>query len=204
MAWSFDKVEQKLSATGKYDSSSALAKEYASLDEDGDSRVDDGEGWREIKRDEPPKNAEEYADLVKEYAAAGFKVKAIDMDGDDFQHSNIAIKPMEGKGGDSVVEEQKPIELSPRLAHARARVAQYNEDVLTGQYSRDLYDSGNNPAEGFLERYKLKLGERLANGHYLEGDDHSTNSSKVASGQNDVSVDAAEFAKTGKDNRKDY
>ena len=29
----------------------------------------------------------------KNYAAQGFDVKAIDMDGDDFTHSNIAIKP---------------------------------------------------------------------------------------------------------------
>ena len=122
----------------------------------------------------------------------------------DENDMSAIIRSLHKDSGNDTPEVTKPVELSPRLAHARARVAQYTEDALSGQMARDLYDSANNPAEGFLERYKLKLGERLANGHYLEGDDSSTNSSKVASGQNDVSVDAAEFAKTGKDNRKDY
>ena len=122
------------------------------------------------------------------------------MDGDNFTHANFAIKPSGSSGGGS----DTPTELSPRLAHARARVAQYEADRVSGQAAADLYNSQDNPAEGFLERYKMRLGEKLTNGHFLEGDDHSVNSSKVASGQNDVSLDAAEFAKTGKDNRKDY
>ena len=204
MSWATDRVHQDLSSSGKYNSNSALAKEYAGLEEDGGSRVDDGAGWREIKRDNPPKNAAEYASLVKEYAAQGFDVKAIDMDGDDFTHSNIAIKP---KGGGSETVE-KEVELSPRLATARARAAQYEEDRVSGQAAKDLYDPGNNSAEGFLERYKMRLGERLENGNYRPGNDDtsvsSTNSSKVASGENDVSLDASKFSRTGKDNRKGY
>ena len=201
MSWATDRVHQDLSATGSYNPNSELAKKYASLEEDGGSRVDDGEGWREINNDNPPKNAAEYAKLVKDYAAQGFDVKAIDMDGDDFTHSNIAIKPKEGGNGD---DDDGPTEYSPRLAHAKARAAQYTEDMISGQAAKDLYDSANNPAEGFLERYKLKLGEKLANGNYLDPSENSTNSSKVASGKNDVSVDASEFARTGKDNRKPY
>ena len=202
MSWATDRVHQDLSATGKYNASSALAKEYAGLEEDGGSRVDDGAGWREIKRDSPPKNAAEYAQLVKDYAAQGFDVKAIDMDGDDFTHSNIAIKPKDG-GGDETPD--KEVELSPRLATARARVAQYEADRVSGQAAKDLYDPENNPAEGFLERYKMRLGERLENGNYREGNsDQSTNPSKVASGENESSIDTAEFSRTGKDNRKGY
>ena len=200
MSWASDRVHQDLSSSGKYNSGSALAKEYAGLKEDGGSRVDDGAGWREIKRDSPPKNAAEYASLVKDYAAQGFDVKAIDMDGDDFANSNIAIKPKDGGGG----EELKEVELSPRLATARARASQYEEDRVSGQAAKDLYDPGNNSAEGFLERYKMKLGERLENGNYREPDHSATNSSKVASGENDVSVDTSEFSRTGKDNRKGY
>ena len=102
-------------------------------------------------------------------------------------------------------EPLKEVELSPRLATARARVAQYEEDRVSGQAAKDLYDSGNNPAEGFLERYKMRLGERLENGNYREGNsDQSTNPSKVASGENENSVNTAEFSRTGKDNRKGY
>ena len=202
MSWSNDRAHQDYSSSGKYNSGSAIAKEYAGLDEDGSSRVDDGEGWREIKRDNPPKNAAEYESLVNEYAKQGFDVKAIDMDGDDFTHSNIAIKPSEGGGEDTA--EPKDVELSPRLATARARAAQYEEDRVSGQAAKDLYDSDNHSAQGFLDRYKMKLGERLENGNYLEPDASATNSSKVASGENDVSMDTAEFSRTGKDNRKGY
>lgn len=202
MAWDISKVHQDLSATGKYKANSALAKEYAGLEEDGGSRVDDGDGWREIHRDSPPKSAAEYESMVKDYAKQGFDVKAIDMDGNDFTHANFAIKPADFKEASDDTDE--PVQLSPRLAHARARVAQYTEDALSGQAANDLYNSEENPAEGFMERYKLKLGERLENGYYLEPDASTTNSSKVASGMNDVSVDAAEFSRTGKDNRKDY
>ena len=203
MSWSPTAVHQNLKATGSYNANSALAKKYAQLEEDGGSRVDDGAGWREIHTDTPPKSAAEYEQMVKNYAKQGFDVKAIDMDGDNFTHANFAIKPAEGGGDDG---EGTPVELSPRLAHARARVAQYQEDLISGQATQDLYNSENNPASGFLDRYKLKLGEKLANGYYLDPDGarNPTNSSKVASGANDVSVDAAEFAKTGKDNRKDY
>ena len=204
MSWSTDRVHQDYSSTGKYNSNSALAKEYAGLKEDGGSRVDDGEGWREIKRDSPPKNAAEYAQLVKDYAAQGFDVKAIDMDGDDFTHSNIAIKPKDGGGG----EELKDVELSPRLATARARAAQYEADRVSGQAAKDLYSPDENPAQGFLDRYKMRLGERLENGNYRPGNDDtstpSTNPSKVASGENESSLDTAEYSRTGKDNRKGY
>ncbi len=200
MSWANDRIHQDLSSTGKYNASSALAKQYAGLEEDGSSRVDDGEGWREIKRDNPPKNAAEYEQLVKDYAKQGFDVKAIDMDGDDFAHSNIAIKP-----SDAAPEAKEvPVELSPRLATAKARAAQYEEDRVNGQAAKDLYDSENNPAEGFLERYKIKLGDQLDNGMYRDKKHTTSNSSRVASGANDVSMDAAEFARTGKDNREGY
>ena len=101
--------------------------------------------------------------------------------------------------------EKGPIELSERLATARARTKQFEADRISGQAAADLYDSENNPASGFLDRYKLRLGKKLENGRYLEPDaSTSTNSSTVASGANDVSVDTAEYSRTGIDNRKGY
>ena len=120
-------------------------------------------------------------------------------------HDKVKDFIMSGEGPkESKDEPAKDIELSERLATARARAAQFEEDRVSGQAAKDLYDPDNNPAQGFLDRYKLRLGERLENGNYLELDHSATNSSKVASGENDVSVDTSEFARTGKDNRKDY
>ena len=108
------------------------------------------------------------------------------------------------KSSDGGNTSDKPVELSPRLATARARVAQYEEDRFSGQMAKDLYNPKENPASGFLERYKMKLGKQLDNGNYLEPDHSTSNSSKVASGANDVSLDTSEFSRTGKDNRKLY
>ena len=107
-----------------------------------------------------------------------------------------------------------PKELSPNLAHAKARVQQHEEDIVSGKYTADLYDMNYRPdgAQSFLNRYKDKLGKRLDNGNYIEKDynqevqsekkkEAATNSAKVASGANDNSVDTGYYARTGRDNR---
>jgi hypothetical protein len=164
MSWSTTAVEQDYGSTGRYNANSAIAQEYAGLKEDSGSRVDDGAGWRQIKKDSPPKTAAEYEALVKEYSAAGFDVKAIDMDGDNFTNSNIAIKP---KDHMPPTKETKPdeMEMSPEYAEAKARITQYNEDRDSGRSAEELY--GNAPdSSSFLERYRMKLGDRLENGNY--------------------------------------
>ena len=122
--------------------------------------------------------------------------------GKSFTNFNTAKDVESALRGLSSETSDKPVEYSPRLATARARAAQYEEDRVSGQQAADLWNSAENPASGFLERYKLKLGERLENGNYLAPDHSSTNSSKVASGANDVSMDTSEFARTGRDNRR--
>ena len=129
MAWDSSLIHQDYSASGSYNANSAIAKEYAGLKEDGGSRVDDGEGWREIKRDRPPKNAAEYEQLVKDYAKQGFDVKAIDMDGDDFTNSNIAIKP-KGSGSSEPRGFREPsddLQMSKKLSDAKERVANWEK-----------------------------------------------------------------------------
>ena len=116
-------------------------------------------------------------------------------------HDKVRDFIMGAEGSDEKKDEPlKDIELSERLATARARAAQYEDDRVSGQAAKDLYDPDNNPASGFLERYKIKLGKQLENGKYKQ----STNSSKVASGENDVSLDAADYSRKGKDNREEY
>jgi len=162
MSWSNTGVHQNLSATGSYDSNSALAQEYAGLKEDGGSRVDDGEGWREIKRDNPPKNAAEYEQLVKDYAKQGFDVQAIDMDGNDFTNSNIAIKP---KGATASNNNEKYIP-SQKIKQAVERVEKFEENDY------DIYKTepsdGDSTAKNYLDNYKLGLREKAAKGELGE------------------------------------
>ena len=111
------------------------------------------------------------------------------------------VRYLSDGGGKTEAEPEKEVQLSPRLATAKARALQYEEDRVSGQAAKDLYDPGNNPAAGFMARYKLKLGDQLKNGYYK---DNTTNASKVASGENDVSIDVSKYARTGLDNREEY
>ena len=59
---------------------------------------------------------------------------------------------------------------SPKVAHAKARLAQHQEDVWSGKTGTDLFGdtASTDPAQSFLERYKLKLGKQDDNGNYFE------------------------------------
>jgi hypothetical protein len=163
----------------------------------------------------------------KYYQIDGFKSKGEDEGGIDQNEGKVFSSSLEADAGvdysnfntpqdvenalrelgspkDDKAAPLKDVEVSSRLATARARAAQYEEDRVSGQSAKDLYNPGDNPGQGFLDRYKMKLGERLENGNYRPADASVTNSSKVGSGENDVSMDTADFARTGKDNRKGY
>ena len=58
------------------------------------------------------------------------------------------------------------VERSPEFAHAKARVQQYTDDVTSGRTGKELFGEAPD-STSFLDRYKLRLGERLENGNYL-------------------------------------
>jgi hypothetical protein len=142
-SWDPNAAEGSMSASGTFDPNSSSAKEYYSLEEDAGSRVDDEEGWRQIKRESPPKTAAEYEAFAKKWSNAGFDVKAIDMDGDNFTHANIAIKPKEG-GGKS--EEDPGIAQSPELATAKAYTRANWDYRMSGDDMQSV--TGYNPVTG--------------------------------------------------------
>ena len=149
-------TEGSMSASGKYDPNSALAKKYAGLKEDGNSRVDDEEGWREIFKEAPPKNASEYESMVKEYASQGFDVKAIDMEGGDFTKANFAIKPSDY----TPEESDEPIQQSETLSKAKAGVTVYDEEILPN--TGDIITGKNTTyKDDYLKSYKLNLAKEM-------------------------------------------
>ena len=95
--WNSESAQQQLKASGAYSADSDLAKQFEGLNTDGKSRVDNEEGWRELTFDEDAKSADNYKDLVSKWSAAGFDVRAIDMNG-DFANSNIAVRRSSGEG----------------------------------------------------------------------------------------------------------
>lgn len=95
--WNAEAAQQQLKASGTYNAESDLAKQFEGLNKDGQSRVDNEEGWRELVFDDKAKTADNYKDLVSKWSAAGFDVRAIDMNG-DFANSNIAVRRSSGEG----------------------------------------------------------------------------------------------------------
>ena len=69
------------------------------------------------------------------------------------------------KKSEPIEFDPQTMEMSPEYAHAKARVDQYKEDVFSGRTGRDLFGTPDD-ASNFLDRYKIKLGERLENGNY--------------------------------------
>ena len=152
MSW-YSGTEGSMKGKGGYDPNSALAKKYAGLKEDGNSRVDDEEGWREIWKDAPPKTAAEYESRVKDYAAQGFDVKAIDMAGGDFTKANFAIKPMGDTGGET---KQEAPELTQTAKKAVAYTKAFEDFTMSGGYvDQEMGDL--KARDSFMHDYKLNL-----------------------------------------------
>ena len=101
-----------------------------------------------------------------------------------------------------------PVAVSPELAHAKARVQQYEQEVMDGTYTARLYDMNYRPGgeDNFLNRYKSKLGTKTKDGMYINNsfqnalDAGMTKETLNSSRTRNIS-DSAELAKTGNDER---
>ena len=95
--WDHGAEQQQMKAAGKYDKGSDLAKQFAGMEENISSRVDDEDGWRQLDIDGSLKDPKAYEDLVSKWSKAGFDIRAIDM-GKGFHSSNIAVRIANGDG----------------------------------------------------------------------------------------------------------
>ena len=92
-----------------------------------------------------------------------------DVNGMDSLNDVATMASQMNMGGkqESAPTEAPKMEMSPEYAEAKARVDQYTEDVVSGRTAKELFGEAPDSTT-FLDRYKLKLGERLENGNYLE------------------------------------
>lgn len=69
-------------------------------------------------------------------------------------------------------EPDAPVSVSPKLATARARVQQYEEDTLSGRtvYGKAAQEQ-QMEAESFYDRYKKKMGVKNDQGNYVATED---------------------------------
>ena len=164
IAWTNDWVtgQNFQQLKGKGPVNSAFDKEFAGLTK-GDSDVDDSGAWVTLKQQSGDGATEDAKALAEKWAAAGYDVRVQDLEGaEGTTQADIAVR--KGSGTSDVEEVQKV--MSPKLAEAKARAAQYEEDQMSGRYSEEIYGGKAPDTTSFLERYKLKLGEPLENGMY--------------------------------------
>jgi len=110
-SWNDTAAHQQMKASGSYDANSDYAKRFAGFKEDlANSRVDNEKGWRQLSIDDQLRDPKAYAKLVNEWSAAGFDVRAIDMN-KKYGGANIAVRRSGGSvGGGGPVKDQPVVQ----------------------------------------------------------------------------------------------
>ena len=134
-----DGYAQQIKASGELKDS--YVKQFEGLSK-SDSAVDDDGEWKTLKsaKNSEASTKEEFQKLAKEWKAAGFDVRVQDLDNSQgAEWADIAVR--KGPGGKMTGEEgeAKPIEHSPEIRQAVNRVRTYENDVMSGKLSNDIF-----------------------------------------------------------------
>ena len=110
--------------------------------EDTGTVADDGGGWKLIKQDKGEKTNErklEYKDLAAQWQAAGYDVRVQDHN-PDFEGGTGEIAVRVGSSKSTEPEKERtPIEHSPEVKQAKERVRAYEDDIMSGKTSEDMF-----------------------------------------------------------------
>lgn len=104
--------------------------------------ADDGGGWKLIRQDEGEKTNErklEYKDVAAQWQAAGYDVRVQDHN-PDFEGGTGEIAVRVGQSRSTEPEKERtPIEHSDEVKQAKERVRAYEDDVMSGKTSEDVF-----------------------------------------------------------------
>ena len=105
--------------------------------------ADDGGGWKLIKQD-PGEKSEgrklEYKDLAAQWQAAGYDVRVQDHNPDfDGGTGEIAVRVGKPQAKKTEKKERTPIEYSPEIKQARDRVRAYEDNIMSGKTSENIF-----------------------------------------------------------------
>ncbi len=108
--------------------------------------ADDGGGWKLIRQDEGEKTNErklEYKDVAAQWQAAGYDVRVQDHN-PDFEGGTGEIAVRVGQARSTEPEKERtPIEHSDEIKQAKERVRAYEDDVMSGKTSDDIFGSND-------------------------------------------------------------
>ena len=139
--------------------------------------ADDGGGWKLIRQDEGEKTNErklEYKDVAAQWQAAGYDVRVQDHN-PDFEGGTgeIAVRVGQAKTPE---KERTPIKHSDEINEAKERVRSYEDSVLSGELSNDIYGKSNDVAnDNYMDNYQLNLNKgEVGTGSADTGEEAST------------------------------
>lgn len=142
--WQDGAKYQQLRGTGVLNNKQFDAKFASSQGGEATGTVaDDGGGWKLIKQDEGEKSEGrklEYKDLAAQWQAAGYDVRVQDHN-PDFEGGTgeIAVRVGKPKSKKTEKKERTPIEYSPEVRQARDRVRAYEDNIMSGKASDDMF-----------------------------------------------------------------
>ena len=104
------------------------------------SDVDDhGAGWKSLKDMPTMGSVDELKALSSEWEKAGYDVRVQDIEGHDgVTEANIAVRKGSGKAAEPA-KKRTPIEHSPEVKQATERVRAYEDNVMSGKTSENLF-----------------------------------------------------------------
>ena len=138
--WNDGAYAQQLQGGGAQDSS--YLSQFDSLSK-GDSDVDDDGEWRTLKSlDNSGENTRaDMKKLAAEWQSKGFDVRVQDLDNSQGAGwADIAVRKGTGKADAAAPDKERtPIEHSPEIKQAKERVQTYEDNVLSGKTSKEIF-----------------------------------------------------------------
>ena len=129
---------QQIKGDGPFNA--AYEERFNALGSTGSDVDDHGAGWKSLKDIPTMGSVDELKALSSEWEKAGYDVRVQDIEGHDgVTEANIAVRKGSGKAAPKVVEERTPIEHSPEMKQATERVRAYENNVMSGKTSDDVF-----------------------------------------------------------------
>jgi len=137
--WKDGAYAQQLQGGGSQDA--GYLSQFEGLSK-GDSDIDDGGDWRTVKSlDNSGENTRaDMKKLAAEWQSKGFDVRVQDLDkSQGAGWADIAVRKGTGKAAAEPDKERTPIEHSPEVKQATERVRAYEDNIMSGKTSEDIF-----------------------------------------------------------------
>ena len=133
---------QQIKGDGKLNA--AYEERFNKLTNQDNTDVDNhGAGWKNLSDMGTMGSTEQMKALAAEWEQAGYDVRIQDMEGHNgVSEANIAVRKGQEDKGERPEERKLAIEYSPEIEQAKERVKTYEDDIMSGKTSDDIYGKG--------------------------------------------------------------